>query len=128
MKSTGLMLEWTLRGLLLAGALLSGTLVQAHAHLQTAVPADGSVISAPPATIVLSFSEPARLTALWIQKDGGPKQKLGSLPSEPARRISVAMPHLAPGSYVVSWRVVGPDSHVVPGQIRFTLSDRRVRN
>jgi len=128
MKSTGLMLEWTLRGVLLAGALLSGTLVQAHAHLQTAVPADGSVISAPPATIVLSFSEPARLTALWIQKDGGPKQKLGSLPGEPARRISVAMPHLAPGSYVVSWRVVGPDSHVVPGQIRFTLSDRRVRN
>ena len=128
MKSTSLVLEWVLGGLLMAGALLSGTVAQAHAHLQTAIPADGSVISAPPATIVLGFSEPARLTAVWIQKDGGAKQKVGSLPSEPARRISVAMPHLAPGSYVVSWRVVGQDSHVVPGQIRFTLSDRRARN
>ena len=128
MQSTSLLLEWVLRGLLMAGALLSGTPAQAHAHLQTAVPADGSVINAPPATVVLSFSEPARLTALWIQKNGGPKQKVGSLPSEPARQISVAMPHLAPGSYVVSWRLVGQDSHVVPGQIRFTLSDRGVRS
>ena len=128
MKSTSFQVEWVLSGLLAASALLAGTLAQAHAHLHTAVPADGSVISAPPAAVVLSFSEPARLTALWIQKDGGPKQKVGSLPSEPARQISVAMPHLAPGTYVVSWRVVGGDSHVVPGQIRFTLSDHPVRD
>jgi methionine-rich copper-binding protein CopC len=71
--------------------------------------------------VVLSFSEPARLTGLWIQKSDGPKQKIASLPSEPARQISVAMPPLTPGTYVLSWRVVGDDSHVVPGQIHFTI-------
>ena len=110
--------------------LLSGAVVQAHAHLQKAVPADGSVVGAPPSNIVLSFSEPARLTALWVHQDAGPKQKIGSLPGAPARQIIVSLPQLAPGRYMVSWRVVGADGHVVPGQIRFTISpaDRSTRS
>jgi copper transport protein len=99
---------------------LSAT-TQAHAHLQKAVPADGSVIGASPANVILSFSEPARITALWIQKSDGQKQKIASLPTEQARQISVAMPALTPGTYVLSWRVVSADTHVVPGQIRFTI-------
>jgi methionine-rich copper-binding protein CopC len=102
--------------------LVSSALALAHAHLQKALPADGSVITAAPPNVVLAFSEPARLTALWIQKAAAQKLKLAPLPTEPAREISVALPHLTPGSYVVSWKVVGADGHVVPGQIRFTLS------
>jgi methionine-rich copper-binding protein CopC len=107
----------------LCGLVLSlvGAAAQAHAHLQKAVPADGGVITASPAKVVLTFSEPAHLTACWIQGNG-PKQKIGSLPTEPARQISVPMPQLAPGTYVMSWRVIGSDSHIVPGQIRFTVS------
>jgi copper transport protein len=101
---------------------LAVALAQAHAHLQKAVPADGSVIAAAPASVVLSFSEAAHLTACWIQKGEGPKQKIGSLPTEPARQISVRLPQLGPGTYVVSWRVIGDDSHIVPGQVRFTVS------
>jgi methionine-rich copper-binding protein CopC len=101
---------------------LTAALAQAHAHLQKAVPADGGVITASPANVVLSFSEPAHLTACWIQKGDGPKQKIGSLPTEPAGQVSVPMPHLTPGTYVVSWRVIGDDGHIVAGQIRFTVS------
>ena len=101
---------------------LAWTAALAHAHLQKAIPADGSMVSKSPANVVLSFSEPARLTACWIQKGDGPKQKLRSLPTTPAQQISVPLPQLGPGAYVLSWRVVGADTHIVPGQIRFTVS------
>ncbi|MDB6043201.1 MAG: copper resistance protein CopC [Gammaproteobacteria bacterium] len=107
------------------GALLLSwvtTGAMAHAHLQKAVPADGAVVTASPANVVLSFSEPAHLTAFWIQKDDGVKQKIGPLAPEPARQITIPLPQLAPGTYVVSWRVLGDDSHIVPGQIRFTVA------
>jgi methionine-rich copper-binding protein CopC len=94
----------------------------AHAHLQKAVPADGDVIRAAPANVVLTFSEPARLTACWLQKGEGPKQKIEPLPTAPAPQISVPMPQLEPGTYVLSWRVIGDDAHIVPGQIRFTVA------
>ena len=101
---------------------LAWTAALAHAHLQKAIPADESVVSRPPANVVLSFSEPARLTACWLQKGDGPKQKLRSLPTTPAQQISVPLPQLEPGSYILSWRIVGDDTHIVPGQIRFTVS------
>jgi len=114
MQSMNILRVWVLS--------LASTVAIAHAHLQKAVPADGGVVAASPANVVLSFSEPAHLTACWIQKGDGAKQKIGPLASEPARQITVPLPQLAPGAYIVSWRVIGDDSHIVPGQIRFTVS------
>jgi methionine-rich copper-binding protein CopC len=101
--------------------LVTATLALAHAHLERSTPTDGSVLSAAPAELVLSFSEAAQLTALAIEKQGGAKQKIAPLPQQPQTRIVVPLPALTPGSYLVTWRVVGADGHVVPGQIRFTL-------
>jgi methionine-rich copper-binding protein CopC len=101
---------------------LAGAVALAHAHLQKAVPADGGVVSVTPANVTLSFSEPAHLTACWIQKGDGPKQKIDALSATASRDISVPLPQLGPGIYVLSWRVVGDDTHVVPGQIRFTVA------
>ena len=100
---------------------LASTGALAHAHLEKAAPADGSVITTAPQSLLLEFSEPARLAALWISADGGSRRKLAGLPQQPQKRIVVSLPDLLPGTYVVSWRVVGADGHVVPGQIRFTL-------
>lgn len=98
------------------------TAALAHAHLEKAVPANGASLGASPANVVLTFSEAARLTACWIQKNGGAKQKIGSLPTSPSSQIAVPLTQLEPGTYVVSWRVVGDDGHVLPGQIQFTVS------
>ena len=107
-----------------SGLLLSciATVALAHAHLKKAVPADGGMVDAAPSNVLLSFSEPARLTACWIQKGDGPKQKIEGLSTTPAADISVPLPKLEPGSYVLSWKVVGDDTHIVPGQIHFTVS------
>ena len=97
----------------------------AHAHLQKASPADGSVVTTSPSRIVLNFSESARLTAASIQKGDEPRQSLKPLPPAAARQISVALPQLTPGSYSVTWRVVSEDGHLMSGTLRFTLAPDR---
>ena len=92
----------------------------AHAHLTAALPADGSAGKAPE-QIVLTFSEAARITALTLQRQGEEPRKLTPLPVERAARITVPLPQLSPGSYTLSWRVVGEDGHVVPGALHFTV-------
>ena len=94
----------------------------AHAHLEKASPADGSVITTSPSNLVLNFSEAARMTALSIQKGDGPKQSLKPLPTAAAQQISIPLPSLTPGSYEVSWRVVSDDGHVMSGALHFTLA------
>jgi methionine-rich copper-binding protein CopC len=84
-------------------------------------PADGSQVTAAPTELVLSFSEAAQLTALAIARAGGATQKL-TAPAASQARIRVPLPALAAGDYVVSWRALGADGHLVPGQIRFTIT------
>ncbi|MGH8221270.1 MAG: copper resistance CopC family protein [Steroidobacteraceae bacterium] len=107
-----------------AGIVLSSGIAaaQAHAHLRSAVPADGSVVSAPPSQVVLDFSEPARLTAAWIQRSGGPKSKIERLPRQSAASVAVPLPALSPGLYELSWRALSADGHIVPGRIHFTVT------
>lgn len=93
-----------------------------HVHLKQSVPAEGAVVSAAPGQIVLTFTEPALVTALWIQQDANARQKLGPLPTEAQPTLTVPTPGLKPGKYVVTWRAVSPDRHVMSGQLHFTVS------
>jgi methionine-rich copper-binding protein CopC len=106
-----------------AAIVLSGGIaaVQAHAHLRSAVPADGSVLSAPPPQVVLEFSEPARLTAAWIQRSGGARRKIAPLPRQSAASVALPLPALRAGLYELSWRALSADGHIVPGHIHFTV-------
>jgi len=98
-----------------------GVTASAHAHLQKSSPADNSVITASPPNLVLNFSEAARLTALSIQKDDEPAQKLQPPSTAAAQQISVPLPQLTSGTYSVSWHVLSDDGHVMSGTLHFTL-------
>jgi methionine-rich copper-binding protein CopC len=74
---------------------------------------------------MLNFSEAARLTALSIQKDEEPKQNLKPLPTTAAQQISVPLPPLTPGTYLVNWRVLSEDGHMMAGALHFTLAADR---
>ena len=93
----------------------------AHVHLRDSSPADGARLAAAPTALTLSFSEPAQLTALSLQQEQGSSWKL-SAPAEAQLRVSVALPPLAPGSYHLRWRALSRDGHVVPGEIRFSIT------
>ena len=94
----------------------------AHTHLEKSVPANGSVLSITPENFVLTFAEPARLTALSLQKGSETPRKLAPLPEAAAKEISIPAPRLMPGQYVLSWRVVSDDGHVMPGKLSFTVT------
>lgn len=112
-----------MRNLLFGLALLAcATVADAHAHLRNSVPADGSTLSASPRSLVLNFSEAGLVTAAAIQKAGATAQKLEPLPTKAAVQVSLALPALPPGTYVVSWRVLSADGHVMPGKIHFTVA------
>jgi copper transport protein len=105
-----------------AAALMAcSALAFAHTHLVKAFPADGSTVMVSPPKFVLTFAEPARLTALSLQKDTEPAKKIGPLPAAPAAEISIPAPQLAAGKYVLSWRAVSDDGHVMPGKVTFTV-------
>jgi methionine-rich copper-binding protein CopC len=103
-------------------ACLITSLAHAHARLESSTPADGSTLNAVPAALEMKFSEPARLTALWIQRNQEPRQVLKGLPTSTDRTLRVALPALAPGVYSATWRVVSADGHVASGVVRFTIA------
>ena len=94
----------------------------AHAHLKISTPAEGAVLMESPPTIMLTFSEATRMTALSIQKDREPKRLLQAPTSAAAEKISVAVPKLAAGSYTLSWRVVSNDNHIMSGKLHFKVA------
>jgi methionine-rich copper-binding protein CopC len=93
----------------------------AHAKLLKSDPVEGSTVKAAPTKFVLTFGEPAKLTVLTLQKGTEPAKKIGPLPTDASAEISVPAPKLEPGKYVLAWRAVGDDSHVVPGKLTFTV-------
>jgi methionine-rich copper-binding protein CopC len=96
-------------------------LAQAHVHLEKSTPANGSVVTAAPESFTLVFSEPARLTALSIQKDGEPAaRKIAPLPRAASDHFTIAAPRLAPGGYTLRFRALDPeDNHVSMGKLSF---------
>lgn len=107
---------------LLAIATFAAGSALAHTELATTVPTNGAMLAEAPENVQLTFSEPVRLTALSIQKDGDRKQSLGPLPSETIEEFSVALPAtIADGHYVVTWRALSEDTHVMNGEFMFAV-------
>ena len=48
---------------------------------------------------------------------------LGSLPTTTQQEFVIAAPNLPPGAYLVSWRAVGADTHVVSGEFQFEVAE-----
>ena len=78
----------TWRFVLGAVLLASVASAHAHAHLHNSTPANASVVTTSPPAITLAFSETVLVTAAWLQKDDGAKEKLGPLPQKRATEAS----------------------------------------
>ena len=112
----------TLRLLLTVLAAFAAHSAFAHTELAATVPADRATLAAAPETLDLEFSEPVRLTALTVQRDGAAKQSLGPLPSGNSGKFSMPLPAgLGDGHYVVSWRAMSEDTHVISGEFMFAV-------
>ena len=95
----------------------------AHTKLSSSNPADGSTVNALP-EIQLEFSAAVRLTAVILESSAGAEVGLGPIPGETATAYTIALKDvLAPGEYLITWRSVSGDSHIVSGEIRFSVAD-----
>ena len=109
---------------LVAGAILTLAAfgANAHAHLKASTPKEGATVTKMPASISLTFSESARITAVSIQKDQEPKQKL-TAPTSTGEQISIEVPKLAAGNYTLTWRVASTDdNHIMSGELHFKVA------
>jgi methionine-rich copper-binding protein CopC len=112
-------LKWLAAPILMAFALQA----QAHTHLKAAVPAKDSTVTEAPSNLVLTFSGPVKLTALTVaRQDGSDEKKISPLPEGSSASITVPAPKLGAGQYLVNWRVVGADGHVMSGKYSFTVA------
>ena len=96
---------------------------QAHTVLSGSAPADKAIETATPKTITLSFSTEVRLMGLLLEDGAGEPVDLGSLPTTTQQEFVIAAPSLQPGAYLVSWRAVGADTHVVSGEFQFEVAE-----
>jgi copper transport protein len=112
----------TLSALVTTLALVAAQSALAHTELSATVPADRSTLAAAPEKLELEFSGPVRLTALTIQRGDAAKQSLGPLPSGNSEKFAIALPAgLGEGHYVVTWRALSEDTHVMSGELMFAV-------
>ncbi|WP_051340587.1 FixH family protein [Azospirillum halopraeferens] len=110
--------------LALACALLLALCAGARAHAVPveAIPADGAVLTAPPAAVTLRFNEPVHLIALRVIAPDGQPLPGTAEPGPDGTVVRFALPAgAADGGYLVSYRVTSADGHPVGGSLAFGI-------
>jgi hypothetical protein len=100
-----------------------------HAYLVKSSPARRAVLSTPPMRVVLWFNErlEAQFSQLSIWNAEGQQVDGGEVEVGPddRKRLSVGLPTLHPGSYIVKYRVLSVDGHIVEADYPFTIRSRQ---
>jgi len=116
----------------LAAALLAGLAAAApaaaHSDLHRSEPADGAVLRAAPAAVVLAFQAPVQVMTLRLLDRDGRERPLrregarGAAVSEVRAAVQGTLP---PGDYRIEWRGASPDGHAGGGAVRFRVEPAR---
>jgi hypothetical protein len=114
-----------LRSLLAVAAAAIHVSTYAHAFLDHADPKVGSVVAAAPTELRLWFSQDveAVFTTAEVLDAGGKRVDTGHPQIDPQQKALLHVPlrKLAPGEYMVNWRVVSVDTHPTVGQFSFRV-------
>ncbi len=95
----------------------------AHSPLETSDPADGAVLDAAPAEVLFDFNGDIRLTRVTVNHDGSDLTDLDlSAYDGFVSEFAIPMPDSGPGTYLIEWRGLGTDGHVMTGTLSFTVT------
>lgn len=100
----------------------------AHAVLVRSTPAGRATLAETPDRVQLWFNErlePA-FSSLSVWSSAGTQVDAGDarVGQDDAKRLSVTLPPLPPGTYSVRYRVLSVDGHVVDSRFSFTIRDK----
>lgn len=93
----------------------------AHTELVSATPAANSTVSAPK-EVAITFSgalEP-KFSKIMVMDASG-KSATKEAPAVHGKLMTIVLPVLAPGTYMVHWIAVSTDSHRSHGEYKFTV-------
>jgi copper transport protein len=111
-----------LLALVLVALLASPAAAFAHAALQSATPAAGSVNAVAPERIALLFNEPVQLLSLRLIDVTGQDRSPANAPDVQDGQVRWPLPERLPdGRYLVSWRVSSLDGHIIGGTFTFAV-------
>jgi len=107
-----------------AFALLMPVVALAHAHPKVMDPAPGATVTAPKhVSIVFSEALDPKFSSLHLTRQSG--QAVGTTSSTVAaddpKHMTLDLPMLSPGVYVVHWVSVATDGHRLEGSYDFTV-------
>ena len=121
MKASTLMAATAgLLGLLAAGVVP----VSAHSFPELEVPAAGQTLNEPPSEVRIKYDAPIEklFAQLTVVDSNGQNLAQGSpTVSDDGYILTVKLPPLKPGAYLVKWRVVGIDTHHTEGSYSFSV-------
>lgn len=94
----------------------------AHATLLETDPAEGAVLASSPGTVTFTFDEPVATVPDGVQVFDAAGEPVASEASARDEQLTVEVPdELADGTYVIAWRAVSTDSHVIAGSLTFSV-------
>ncbi|HUG36986.1 MAG TPA: copper resistance CopC family protein [Candidatus Limnocylindrales bacterium] len=109
----------------LALAVLYPAHTAAHALLVKSVPTARAGLSRPPERVQLWFNErlePAySVVSVWNAAGVQVDDRDGAVSPQDPRRLELTLPALPPGQYVVRFRVLSVDGHIVESTVPFTI-------
>ena len=101
---------------------LPATAAFAHADLASSDPADGSSLTAPPASVTLTFNEPLLEETVDVAIQGPDGLVAADAAQADGATVLIPWPAAATGGdFSVNYRVVSADGHPVEGNVRFTI-------
>src|SRR5262245_22738229 len=102
-------------------ALTPSSAALAHASLVRSEPADGAIVTEPPAMLRLTFNEPVTPLVMRIVMPDG----TSATPQAVAENavVVVTPSPLRRGTHVLSWRVISADGHPVGGSLIFSVGE-----
>ena len=94
----------------------------AHSPVGGTTPKDGAVLSETPSHIVLSFEREVRLTRVWVAYTGSSMVDLDLEGQKQfAFRFEVPLKDMGSGMYLVEWRGLARDGHVMRDTFTFQI-------
>ncbi len=114
---------WRVTALLVTG-LLQADPASGHAFLDHAEPRVGSTVTAPPAAVQLTFTEPIEGAFSRIEVRDAHEQRIdaGAIERPTPTELRLALPPLPAGTYTVHWSVTSVDTHQTEGSFEFTVA------
>ena|ERR1700677_2238548 len=113
----------------------SAPAAHAHARMLKSIPAKDAELTVAPAQLELWFNELLEdgfntievypYAELDAPKHGNLAQGKAAVDAKDRTHLTVKLGALAPGKYVVDWRVLSRDGHFAPGRITFVIKDSK---